>query len=205
MDYLTCHFEVKANGEEDGTIFGYGSVFGNVDSYGDTVAPGAFKQTISAAKTGVNQWPAMLLQHGDETASGKTPIGIWLDMSEDDRGLKLKGKLAINTKRGADAYELLKMKPRPALNGLSIGYRAKDYELHKSGSGPKGARRTLKAVDLVEVSLVTFPANLRARVTGVKSYIEPKPVDEAAAFKIWAREDFEMLRRAHRLAHAGQR
>src|ERR1700730_118879 len=52
-------------------------------------------------------------------------------------------------------YALLKMKPRPAFNGLSIGYRAKDFELHRSGSGPNGAKRTLKSVDLVECSLVT--------------------------------------------------
>jgi phage head maturation protease len=52
----------------------------------------------------------------------------------------------------------------------------------------------LKAVDLVEVSLVTVPADSRARVTGVKSYIEPEPVDENA-WKKYAWEDFERLRR----------
>jgi phage head maturation protease len=62
--------------------------------------------------------------------------------------------------------------------------------LHGKGSP---ARRTIKAVDLVEVSLVTFPANTRARVTGVKSrYSEPE--DEAVKLKRWAMEDFEMLR-----------
>jgi len=93
-------------------------------------------------------------------------------MEEDSKGLRLQGKLALNTKRGRDTYELLKMKPRPALDGLSIGYRCTDYELHKVGSP---ARRTIKAVDLVEVSLVTFPANTRARVTGVKSGYEATP------------------------------
>ncbi len=75
-------------------------------------------------------------------------------MSEDERSLKLTGKLAIKTERGANAYALLKMKPRPALDGLSIGYRCTDYELHKAGSL---ARRTIKAVDLVEVSLGDVP------------------------------------------------
>jgi len=90
---------------------------------------------------------AMLSQH-----DGQIPIGVWLDMDEDDRGLKLTGKLAIKTKRGADAYALLKMKPRPALNGLSSGYRAKEFELHRTGP----VKRTLKAAELVERSLVTF-------------------------------------------------
>jgi uncharacterized protein len=80
MDYLTFPFEVKAN-SEDGCIAGYGSVFGNVDSYGDVVAKGAFRKTIAEAKSGVGQWPAMLLQHGGESAEDKMPVGIWLDMS----------------------------------------------------------------------------------------------------------------------------
>ena len=191
MDHILIPFEIKASGEEDGTISGYGSVFGNVDSHGDTVAPGAFTKTIDDAKTGVGQWPVMLLQHGDDSARGKTPIGIWTDIIEDHRGLKLTGKLAIKIQRGAEAYALLKMQPRPALDGLSIGYRAKDYDLHKSG-GPNGARRTLKAVDLVECSLVTFPADKFARVASVKARREE---DEAVLWKKWAMADFQMLRR----------
>ena len=186
MDYLTFPFEVKAN-SEDGIITGYGSVFGNVDSYGDVVAKGAFKKTIEESKSGAKSWPAFLLQHGDSTAEGKMPVGIWLDMSEDDRGLKLTGRIAA-TKRGRDTYELLKTKPRPALNGLSIGYRAKEFDLHKSGP----AKRTLKAIDLVEVSLVTFPANTKATVLSVKAHSEPVPEYTMADL---ARADFEMLSR----------
>jgi uncharacterized protein len=171
MDYLTFPFEMKS-GTTDGIIVGYGSVFGNVDSYGDVVAAGAFKKTIANVQSGVSAWPAMLLQHGDETSQGKMPVGIWTSMEEDSKGLRLSGKLALNTKRGRDTYELLKMKPRPALDGLSIGYRCTDYELHKAGSP---ARRTIKGVDLIEVSLVTFPANTRARVTSVKSGHGAKP------------------------------
>jgi Escherichia/Staphylococcus phage prohead protease len=190
MDHILVHFEIKASGEEDGTISGYGSVFGNVDSHGDTVAPGAFRQTIADAKSGVGQWPAMLLQHGSGEARDKMPIGIWTHMEEDRHGLRLTGKLA-NTKRGREAYALLKMTPRPALDGLSIGYRAKDYELHR-GSGPNGAKRTLKAVDLVECSLVTFPADKFARVASVKARREE---DEAVLMREWAMADFQMLRR----------
>jgi HK97 family phage prohead protease len=188
MDHLLIPFEVKANPNDDtGIITGYGSVFGNVDSSGDTVAHGAFKQTIADAKSGVGQWPAMLLQHGGSEARDKMPIGIWTHMEEDGRGLRLSGKLA-NTKRGREALALLRMQPRPALDGLSIGYRAKDYELHRSGP----AKRTLKAVDLVECSLVTFPSDRYARVASVKSRISE---DEAARCKKWALADWEQLRR----------
>jgi uncharacterized protein len=187
MEFLTCHFEFKSENTSGGYITGYGSIFGNIDSYGDVVAKGAFRKSIADVMNGVTAWPAMLLQHGDETSGGRTPIGVWTSMEEDDRGLKMTGKLAINTKRGKDAYELLKMRPRPALNGLSIGYRCTDYELHKVGSP---ARRTIKAVDLVEVSLVTFPANTRARVTGVKSGYEAAP---EMTMRDLALADYEML------------
>lgn len=181
MGRLSCGFELKSIAEDanDGVITGYGSVFRNVDSYGDIVAPGAFKRTLDACKSGESGWPAMLLQHGDSTAEGMTPIGIWTKMDEDDHGLLLEGKLALDTRRGAEAYALLKMQPRPALNGLSIGYRTKDYQMH--GKGDK-ARRTLKAVDLHEVSLVTFPANTRATVTGVKAAQEIKTIREFEDF-----------------------
>jgi HK97 family phage prohead protease len=94
MNRIICpFFEIKVAGaEDDGTFFGYGSTFGNVDTYGDTVAKGAFAKTIADCKSGATPWPAMLSQHG---GADQTPIGIWTGMSEDDRGLKLKGQLAI--------------------------------------------------------------------------------------------------------------
>jgi HK97 family phage prohead protease len=167
MDRLICPFEVKVTQSDDGHITGYGSVFGNVDSHRDIVAKGAFKSSLMEAKNGNSAWPAMLLQHGmgDEVDS-KMPVGIWTDIDEDDTGLMMQGKLALKTQRGAEAYELMKMTPRPALNGLSIGYRTKDFTM---GSKTDKARRTLNAVDLVEVSLVTSPSNTKATIISVKS------------------------------------
>ena len=187
MNHLFSPFEVKASSDDDGTFTGYGSTFGNVDSYGDTVAKGAFSKSIADAKSGAAPWPVMLSQHDSHT-----PIGVWTDMSENDKGLRLQGQLAVKTRRGLEAYNLLKMKPRPALNGLSIGYRVRDAELHRTGP----IKRTLKAIDLVECSLVTFPADKFARVASVKAWLEdePEPVDENA-WKQSAWEDFEKLRR----------
>jgi HK97 family phage prohead protease len=188
MDRIICAFECKADNSNDGTINGYGSIFGNIDSYGDIVAAGSFKKTINDVMTGAKSWPPMMLQHGDDTSAGRSPIGIWTSMEEDSTGLRLQGKLA-NTTRGREAYELLKMKPRPALNGLSIGYQCTDYEMHKAGSP---ARRTIKAVNLIEVSLVTFPANSRAVVTSVKAYSEPMP-EPVVDWKAVARADYDRL------------
>lgn len=159
--------EVKFAAGATGMRFeGYGAYFGNTDSYGDVIAKGAFSQTLKdAKKSGV--YPAMLLQHGNWLGGDDNmPVGVWDKMSEDDKGLVVEGVLA-DTQRGKDAYTLLKMEPRPAITGLSIGFRVKEMVL---GTKPKEPRRTLTAVELFEVSLVTFPANDKARVTGVKSF-----------------------------------
>lgn len=147
-------FQVKATGE-DGTVEGYGSVFNVRDSYQDVVMAGAFDASIKAHKA-AGTMPAMLWQH-----DAAEPIGVWTDMREDENGLYVKGRLARETTRGREAYELLKM---GALNGLSIGFVATDTEWSQGGE-----LREVRAVDLWEVSLVTFPANGAARVTSVRA------------------------------------
>lgn len=168
--------EIKAVSDdenEDMTFSGYGAVFGNVDSYGDVIAKGAFAETLKLAKkSGV--WPVMLSQHGGMFGDDATPIGIYTEIREDDTGLWVEGKLA-NTPRGKEAYELLKMKPRPAYNGLSIGFRVKNST---EGTKPEEPRRTINSVDLLEVSLVTFPANDKARVLNVKNEFNPRELED---------------------------
>lgn len=157
---------------EDGVFAGYGSVFGVVDSYREIVAKGAFKDSLGdIAKKG--RPVPVLWQH----RSGQ-PIGVYEKMTEDDTGLYVEGKLA-DTERGREAYSLLKMKPRPAYSGLSIGFLPKKWSVR---TRPEEPRRTLEAVDLMEVSLVTFPANPKARVTGVKSGEDIRTVREFEDF-----------------------
>lgn len=164
--------EVKVADESEMTFSGYGAVFGNVDSYGDVIAKGAFRDTLIKAKSS-GVWPVMLSQHGF-SEGGSTPIGVWTEMREDETGLWVEGKFAP-TARGKEAHELLKMKPRSAFNGLSIGFRAKEWAVRTQPDDP---RRTLKAVDLLEVSLVTFPANTKARVLNVKSEFNPREIED---------------------------
>lgn len=167
--------EVKLAGDgTDMTFSGYGAVFGNVDSYGDVIAKGAFKATLAEAKkSGI--WPAMLSQHGGMFGDDSTPIGVYTEMREDDTGLYVEGKLA-NTTKGKEAYELLKMTPRPAFSGLSIGFMPVEWSMRAK---PEDPRRTLKAVNLLEVSLVTFPANAKARVLSVKSDFNPRIIEDS--------------------------
>jgi HK97 family phage prohead protease len=175
MDRATIALgEVKLAIDADAMTFeGYGAVFGNVDSYGDVIEPGAFAETLAASRKS-GRWPVMLAQHGGMgfTADDMMPIGVWTDMAEDGKGLWVQGKLA-DTARGREAYSLLKMTPRPALDGLSIGYRAKKWT---AGTKPTEPRRKLEAIDLFEISLVTMPANPKARIASVKSF-DPRALE----------------------------
>lgn len=159
--------EIGADGDEKEMRFkGYGAVFGNVDSYGDVIDQGAFHETLKQAeKTGV--WPSMLAQHGGwgMTSTDMTPIGVWESLEENGTGLKATGILAP-TPRGQEIYTLMKMKPRPAIDGLSIGYIPKKFTIGTKQGEP---RRRLHEVELIEISPVTFPANGKARVSSVKS------------------------------------
>lgn len=160
-------FEIKAV-NADGTVEGYGSVFGVRDNYDDVIAKGAFIQSLKDHKA-AGTMPAMLWQHDADK-----PIGIWTEMVEDEKGLRIKGQLAMETVKGKEAHALLKM---GAINGLSIGFMSKQWAYDRETEV-----RTLTAIDLWEVSLVTFPANEKARVTNVKSADEmatPKDAEKA--------------------------
>ncbi len=172
-------FEVKfADGATPGTFEGYGAVFGNVDSYGDVIQKGAFKETLREWNKS-KKLPPMLVQHGGwmMTDMDALPVGMWEAMSEDDTGLHVKGRLInLDTERGKTIHGAMK---EGALDGMSIGYRAKEFSL---GTKPEEPRRTLKKIDLMEVSVVTFPANGKARVSSVKSAGEIKTIREFEDF-----------------------
>ena len=175
-------FEVKfADGGTPGTFEGYGAVFGNIDSYGDVIQKGAFKDTLKDWNKS-KKLPPMLVQHGGwmMTDMDALPVGMWEAMSEDDTGLHVKGRLInLDTERGKTIHGAMK---EGALDGMSIGYRAKEFSL---GTKPDEPRRTLKKIDLMEVSVVTFPANGKARVSAIKSACDIKTIRE---FEEWLRD-----------------
>ena len=163
---------------DDGTVEGYGSVFGVRDSYDDVIAAGAFEASLAAHKK-AKTMPAMLWQHDADK-----PIGIWTEMVEDAKGLRIKGQLALETTLGKEAHALLKM---GALNGLSIGFMSKQWAYDRETD-----IRTLTEIDLWEVSLVTFPANGAARVTDVKSVdnlLAPKDAEQLLREAGWSKSN----------------
>ncbi len=156
---LHCEAELKAHHDEDemdkGEFTGYASVFGNVDLGNDIVEKGAF--TKSLRRKGYRR-VKMLYQHDT-----KQPIGVFDMIKEDDNGLYVKGRLAMQTQKGKEVYELMKM---GAIDGLSVGYRVDAKGYHYDD---KRKKRRLKEVDLMEISAVTFPMNPKATIQGVKS------------------------------------
>lgn len=134
----------------DSVIEGYASLFGLPDQSGDIVQKGAYSETIRHLAES-HQRVKMLWQH-DPTQ----PIGVWDEVREDGRGLWVKGRILDITQRGREAAALV---AAGAIDGLSIGYRTK-----RSAKDDRG-QRLLTELELWEVSLVTFPMLLSARVS----------------------------------------
>lgn len=164
--------EVDADGE--GTFEGYASTFGGApDSYGDVVAPGAFADSLVKHRR-EGTMPMMFFGHN----SYDLPIGDWVDMSEDGKGLWVKGQLALDDPFGVRVHTALKKK---RVRGLSIG-----YDIPAGGAKPDEKRpgvTILEKIDLWEVSVVNFPANRRSLVEEVKTGPESRMVELARRFR----------------------
>lgn len=149
-------FDIKADGGDGGTFTGYGSVFGNVDQGNETVAAGAFAESLKETAAKGRSVP-ILWQH----RSGE-PIGVYTSIKEDSHGLLMTGQLLVkDIARAREAHALIKA---GAVTGLSIGYVVNADEVDQ-----KTGVRTLKALSLKETSIVTFPMNDDARISAVKS------------------------------------
>ncbi len=135
---------------QDVRIAGYASVFGVPDNGGDVVLPGAFE--VLAARV------PLLWQHDT-----KEPVGFVEQMREDARGLRVVARV-VASGRGEQAAQLLRA---GAIDGLSFGYRVKSARPDRV----RGLRQLIK-LDLIEVSLVTFPMQPLARVLGFSMVAE---------------------------------
>src|SRR5436305_2526038 len=141
-------FRPKTRIEDDGTVEGYASLFGEIDAARDMVMPGAFARTLRSR--GIRRIP-MLFQHDPAE-----PVGVWLELFEDFRGLRARGKLIPDVARGRELLALLRA---GAIDGLSIGFRTV-----KARVDPATRVRKIIELDLWEISIVTFPLLSGARV-----------------------------------------
>lgn len=136
-----------------GIISGYASVFSaSPNANGFCVAPGAFAATLARHRAAGTE-PAMLWSHDHAE-----PIGRWLDLREDGRGLLARGEINPNVQRGAETLELIK---QGAVSGLSIGCGGETEIAYRDSR-----RDTFEivAADLIEISVVSIPADPAARI-----------------------------------------
>ncbi|HEV8077332.1 MAG TPA: HK97 family phage prohead protease [Marinobacter sp.] len=160
MRIIQAQVQKFAAGEQ-GQFSGLAATYDSTpDRHGDTIAPGAFTQSL-ARHDAEGTRPAMLWQH-DHSA----PVGAWLKFTDSAEGLAADGKLTLDVPLAKSAYALLK----DSVLALSIGANI-----------PAGGRQSgdtgdvLTEIDLIEISLVSVPANTRARITTVKGYDPSNP------------------------------
>ncbi len=128
---------------------GYAAIFDRVDTGGDVISPGAFAESLK--RRGAEGLPLLWQHRADQ------PIGRIAMAGEDARGLRVIGEIGGQSAVARQAAALLK---GGRIDGLSFGYRV----VAAQGEGP----RRLEALDLVEVSLVSHPMQVLARVHGVE-------------------------------------
>jgi hypothetical protein len=150
--------EIKMGAEGSLKFEGYASVFGGLDSYGDTIKAGAYKNTLLD-----RQRPVQLRWNHNGPVVGK-----YTEMYEDEKGLYVKGEL---TKGHSEAENVAALLRHGAISGLSIGYVVKDSE-------QDGVTRILKEIDLMEISVVETPADNSAHISSVKSATKLKDVED---------------------------
>jgi len=149
--------EIKFGAEGSLKFEGYASVFGGLDSYGDTVKEGAYKNTLTDRDRPIQlRW-----NHYGPI------IGKFTELYEDEKGLYVKGELTKGHSIAEDTAALLR---HGAISGLSIGYIVKD-------SQQNGVVRELKEIDLIEISVVESPADNNAHISSVKSATKLKDVE----------------------------
>lgn len=154
MDRLIAPIEIK-DAKADGTFTGYAAVFGNVDLGQDVLLPGAFK-SMKLTSDGMVR---IAMNHNLKQLAGKAKC------TQDSRGLRVEGQLALGVSYVRDAYELMKA---GVLDGLSVG-----FDILEGGASyeERDGRwvREIGAAELWEFSLVPFGMNPEALVESVKA------------------------------------
>jgi len=167
----TFSFEVKAIDEEEGIFEGYAATFSKTpDSYGDIIDKGAFKKTLKERFKRIK----ILWNH-----SVMEPIGKPLELTEDDKGLFIKGKLSLGVQRAKEVLSLMK---DGVITEMSIGYDAIKAPF-------RDGTRHLEEIRLWDASPVVFAANPDALVTSVKAELKPYPNEHACRLR--NPDDFE--------------
>lgn len=155
LSYWLSSFQVEkleSKGLDKGTFSGYASTY-SLDRHNDQIMPGAFSRSLEQWKKNRKRFPHLYWEHDCEEV-----IGICQSLKEDEKGLKIKGKLLMDIPLAQKAYSYLDK----GRNGLSIGFYPTRTITHK------GVRHIHELV-LKEISIVETPCNPEARIHEHKS------------------------------------
>lgn len=142
--------ELSLDDSHEWRVKGYATRFGNVNSYGFKILAGAYADVVAS---GVK--PKMFFNHD----SFAVPIGYWDKLEENAVGLKVEGVLTQGVSMAKDVYAALRAGTVDGLS-VSIYFDAADCEVDD-----KGVMALSKVSKLDEISIVTAPADSKARVT----------------------------------------
>ncbi len=174
MEHMTFPFEIErksSDDDEDDDMFrvtGYASTFNNKDLTSDIIKPGAFSNTIKG-KHGKNI--KVLWQHRVDEPIGKITKAV-----EDEKGLFIKAEMPKEHSKVRDVAALIKS---GVIDAMSIGFAVEDSDVSRSGI------RTIKEINLFEVSFVTFPANPKATISDIKGATSFKDLPLADIGRVW--------------------
>lgn len=143
---------------EDGFISGYASLFDISDLSNDVIEKGAFAKSLTDENA---RHIKLLFQHDPDQ-----PIGHWVSITEDDKGLYVQGRLTLDNAKAKDIHALVLS---GAIEGLSIGFKTKRARKNSK----TGARHILEA-ELWEISIVTFPMLPAACIDMAKGQRSPR-------------------------------
>lgn len=152
--------------DDTGDFSGRASTFGTVDSYGDTVEPGAYVDTLPQFRTrGFIGW-------GHDWDN---PIGYVTAAEERADGLYISGKFHSDAEAQRRRQIAKERVDQGLFMGLSIGYEIEEAEERQVAEPVKGKWgewtdkiRVLKKLRLFEVSLVMVPAEANSGLTAIK-------------------------------------
>jgi HK97 family phage major capsid protein len=153
---LSQNLTIKSIENNNVLIEGYATVFNIPDAHNDVIIKGTFNK-ISSNNI------KLLWQHNSDM-----PIGIVNSLIEDDYGLKITATINNRIQCGLEAIELISS---GALDGLSIGFYIKLSQYNKLGE------RIIQKAELVEISIVTFPANKHAKISYVRNHKKDNNMD----------------------------
>ena len=153
---------VESKADDAGSFAALASVFGNTDSQGDRVMPGAFSDTLKSWRSSGREIPVIFSHRSDE-------LSAWIgsadpsEVRETARGLEVRGRLDVSD--NPTAKQVAKLMKRGNLSGWSFGYTvpAGGESIAEDGANE------LHRIELLEVGPTLRGANQEARTLAIKS------------------------------------